>query len=56
MNPECPHYIPPRYIIDPETDKDYEGSAMCKLVDEYCLVEQGFDCEEYEEFLREVEE
>jgi len=53
MEPKCPHYLTPRYYVDPKTDKGYEGSAMCELVDKYCLVEYGNDCGTYNEWLKE---
>ena len=54
MKPECPNLIHPRYYVDPKTDKGYEGSYMCELVDKPCLVEYGDNpCEIYEEFLKE---
>lgn len=56
MKPECPWYIPPKLYVDPKTDKDVEGSAMCDLTDKYCLVEYGSECEEYNKFLKEVED
>ncbi len=56
MKPECPYYRPPRIAVDPETDKIYEGSAMCDLEDVSCLVEYGNGCEEYNDYLKEVEE
>ena len=52
---ECPYYKAPRYCIDPETDKSYEGSAMCTLVDKHCVVEYGGECEEYNNSLKEEE-
>ena len=51
---DCQYYRPPKYYVDPETDKDYEGSAWCDLSDKYCLVEYGDECEEYNEYLKEV--
>ena len=54
MYPECPHYRPPTIAVDPETDKVYEGSAMCELTDKYCLVELDDECDIYNEFLEEV--
>lgn len=53
MKPECPNLIHPKYYTDPATGNDYEGSYMCELVDKYCLVEYGSDCETYSEFLKE---
>ncbi len=56
MNKEmgiCPNYIAPHYYVDPKTDKGYEGSGMCKLVDKYCLLEYDGKCEEYDNFLKE---
>ena len=38
---KCPHYKPPRLLVDPLTDKTYEGSAMCETSDKYCLLEYG---------------
>ena len=55
MEPECPNLIHPRYYVDPATDEGYEGSYMCNLVDKYCLVEYGNECEEYNNYLKEVE-
>lgn len=58
MNPKCPHYISPRYYVDPATDKGYEGSAMCSETDKYCMVEYGEpdSCEEYNDYLKELKE
>lgn len=56
MEPRCPHYKSPRLLVDPKTDKDYESSAMCELVDKYCLVEHGNDCEIYNGYLEEIKE
>lgn len=56
MKPECPEYRPPRVYVDPKTDKDYEGSAMCNLVDKPCLVEYGSQCDTYDDYLRELKE
>jgi hypothetical protein len=56
MKPECPHYTPPRLYVDYRTDKDFEGSAMCELSDNYCLVEYSNGCEIYDEFLAKVDE
>lgn len=53
MNPVCPNYIAPRYYIDPKTDEDIEGTAMCSLVDKPCLVEYGETCEEYNDWQKE---
>lgn len=50
---ECNYYKPPRLVTDPETDRTYECSAMCSLVDKYCVVELGMECEEYNKFLGE---
>lgn len=55
MNPKCPYYVAPRYYVNPKTDEDCEGSAMCDLADKYCLMEYGDDCETYQEFLEEDE-
>jgi len=51
----CPHQHTP-YAVDPERDKIYEGIAMCSLVDKACLLETHDKCDEYEEFLRELED
>lgn len=56
MKPECPFYMTPQYYVDPKTDKGYEGSAMCKETDEYCLVEYGNECDTYNEFLKEEQD
>lgn len=48
MNLKCPYAI-----IKLVGDEIY---ATCDLVDERCLLEDGYECKEYEEFLREVEE
>ncbi len=53
MEPRCPYYKSPRYLVDPKTDKGYESMAMCDMVDKHCLVEYGNDCDEYNEFLKE---
>ena len=53
MKPECPYYQPPKYYVNPETGEDFEGAAMCNLVDKYCLVEYGHECEIYQEYLKE---
>ena len=49
----CPNYQAPGYYIDPTTDKGYEGSAWCYLMDKACLMEYGSECEEYDEWLKE---
>lgn len=54
--PQCPHYRPPRHITDPETDKVYASSAMCDLVDKFCLLESDDRCETYEEYLKEEQD
>ena len=51
MNPRCPYYRAPVYIVDPKTDKGYEGSAMCDMNESDCSVEHGNECEIYEDFL-----
>jgi len=56
MKPECPYLLHPKYYVDPKTDEGYEGSYLCELVDKPCLIEYGSDCEEYKEFLEEVEQ
>ena len=56
MNPRCPYYKPPRYIVfadEKGIERDCEGSAWCELSDKYCLVEYDNDCEIYNEFLEE---
>jgi hypothetical protein len=55
MEPQCLYYKPPRLLIDPNTGKDYEGVAICDLMDKCCLVEYGNDYTEYKDFLEEVE-
>ena len=59
MNPVCPNYIAPRYHIYVDkngVEREFEGTAMCELVDKPCLVEYGKpeDCEEYQQFLNEL--
>jgi len=48
--PPCPEQLP-RIAVDLKTDKIYEGSAMCRLVDKYCLLETGDQCDTYNEYL-----
>ena len=50
---ECQYYKPPRPVVDPVTDKDYESSAWCDLIDKHCSLEYNGKCDEYEEFLKE---
>ena len=33
-----------------------EGVDMCELVDKYCLLETGDECDVYKEYLRELED
>ncbi len=54
MEPRCPEYIAPRLYTDPRIDKSYEGSAWCTLIDKRCTMEHGGDCEEYNEWLKEI--
>uniref|UniRef100_A0A6M3KAR1 Uncharacterized protein n=1 Tax=viral metagenome TaxID=1070528 RepID=A0A6M3KAR1_9ZZZZ len=46
---DCPYYQAPRYYVNPETDEVVEGSAMCELVDKYCLKHYGQKCGIYDE-------
>ena len=48
MKLDCP-YLKEQMVGD-------EIYMWCNLVDKWCLLEGGCECEEYEEFLREVEE
>ena len=41
---DCPYYRAPRHYVNPDTDEDVEGSAMCELVDKYCLKYYGQEC------------
>jgi len=53
MNPRCPYYISPRlFVYNGELEED---SAMCKLLNEVCLLMRGFECDIYEEYLRKNE-
>ncbi len=53
----CPERVSPRYCVDPETDKGYEGSVMCNLNDKPCIVEYDNEkCQIYEDFLAKKEE
>lgn len=47
MMPECPHMR--------KKSAGDETYAICDLVDKWCLLEGGDDCEEYKNFLEEEE-
>ena len=53
---ECPHRRPPMIAIDPQADKIYEGAAMCSETDKFCLLDEGLECDAYNEFLNEEAE
>ena len=51
----CP-YMKQHTAVDYKRDKVYEGPVMCDLVDKWCLLESGMECEEYDRFLKESDE
>ena len=49
--PRCP-YSKSTGGFDPERDEYVEGCDMCDLVDKWCLLDGGQECETYNDFLR----
>ena len=48
MEPKCPHMV--------GKGNPDEFMVMCDLVDKWCLVEHGQECEEYNKFLEEEQD
>lgn len=55
LKPRCPHA---RHTggYSAELDEYIEGADMCDIVDKWCLLEGGMECETYNEFLKEEED
>jgi hypothetical protein len=47
MKEQCPH-LTHKYIVD-------NLYSLCLINNKACLVEQGLECEEYKDYLRELE-
>ena len=55
MEPRC-DYLSIPVAVDYKRDKVYEGIPWCDLADHPCWMEKPGDCEEYDDFVKELEE